>query len=485
MSSGDRQVLKYLKPTLAGLLTSLSVAPFGFWILGPLGIALLYRQLYNKTARQRLLVGFLFALGYFAISYLWVTSLVAAGYVVLVIFEALLTGIGTCLTKPPNLVRFAGVLTLVDAFRWTWPFGGMPMGSLALGQAASPLGQLGRLGGPLLVEFVTILIGAAIGEATVRNHRPVGRYFVFGVLVVLVAVLVAPDGGARVGTIRVAVVQGGGPRGLHAVFVNPALVTNRELVLTEKLKRSEHINLVLWPEDVISLSEPLALSQIDQVMGNLARRLNSTLEAGVTITTGSSQFYNQAVAWGPTGQVVGTYEKVHRVPFGEYVPDRSFFSHLGPTSLVPRDAIAGHGPAIFQPTTTARKNPEIFSLTRKLGVVISFEVLFPGRARSGITSGAQVLTVPTNDASYRSGQVPAQEVAADQLRAIEEGRDLVQAAPTGYSDLVSNRGAVIQRTPLGAARVLIVSVPLREGRTIYSYLGDLPWVALLAIVALI
>ncbi|HEY5245211.1 MAG TPA: nitrilase-related carbon-nitrogen hydrolase, partial [Acidimicrobiales bacterium] len=109
-----------------------------------------------------------------------------------------------------------------------------------------------------------------------------------------------------------------------------------------------------------------------------------------------------------------------------------------------------------------------------LGVMVSYEVFYAERGRSSVRAGAELLVVPTNTSSYATSQVPAQEVAADRVQAVEEGRDLVQAAPTGFSTVVDDRGDVLQRTDLGRRQVLLATVGLRTGRTVYERTGDWP-----------
>ena len=156
------------------------------------------------------------------------------------------------------------------------------------------------------------------------------------------------------------------------------------------------------------------------------------------------------------------YDKVHRVPFGEYVPARALVSKVADLSLIPEDAIAGHGPGML--ATPAGP----------LGVVISYEVFYDELARSAIRAGGEVLLVPTNAASYRTSQVPTQEVAASRLRAMETGRDVVQASPTGYSAFVDHNGKVTTRSGLGPAQVLTGTVELRTGQTIFVRFGGQP-----------
>jgi apolipoprotein N-acyltransferase len=153
---------------------------------------------------------------------------------------------------------------------------------------------------------------------------------------------------------------------------------------------------------------------------------------------------------------------VHRVPFGEYVPDRSFFAHFADLAGVPLDAVPGHGSGLMR------------TPAGPLGLLVSFEVFYANRSHSSVRAGAELLAVPTNTSSYSTSQVPAQEVAAARVQAVQTGRDLVQASPTGYSAVVTQRGVVLARSTLGRRQVLTVEVALRRGFTPYDHWGDLP-----------
>jgi apolipoprotein N-acyltransferase len=206
-------------------------------------------------------------------------------------------------------------------------------------------------------------------------------------------------------------------------------------------------------------------------MSRIARQLHTTLVAGVTEPAGRSAFRNEIVAWGPDGRIVAQFEKVHRVPFGEYVPFRSLVSHVANLSEVPLDAVPGHGTGLLR------------TPAGPLGTLVSFEVFYAARSRTSVRAGAQLLIVPTNTSSYAAAQVPTQEVAADAVQAVETGRDLVQTAPTGYTTVVNHVGKVLQRSVLGQRAILTARVSLRRGFTPYDHLGDLP-VLVLALVAL-
>ena len=154
--------------------------------------------------------------------------------------------------------------------------------------------------------------------------------------------------------------------------------------------------------------------------------------------------------WGPDGTRLGRYEKHHRVPFGEYIPMRNLIERLSEDArFIPRDAIAGEGPAVLDPSGTPR-----------LGIVISYEVFFADRVADAVRNGGQLLLAPTNAASFVTEEVPAIEVAASRMRAREFGRTVLQAAPTGYSAVIQPDGIVSQLSGLGTNELLTATVPL-------------------------
>jgi apolipoprotein N-acyltransferase len=118
-------------------------------------------------------------------------------------------------------------------------------------------------------------------------------------------------------------------------------------------------------------------------------------------------------------------------------------------------------------------------------VVISWEVFFGGRVREGVQEGAQAVLNPTNGASYTGTIVQTQQVASSRLRAIESGRWVVQAAPTGFSAIIDDAGTVLQRSAISERTILVADVELRDGFTWYTDLGDAPFVGALIVVSAI
>lgn len=473
----------------AGVGLALSLPPFGWWPLAFGGAGLLYWRLDGLRLRTRLVAGWVAGVGCFGIGLAWAQTFNWYGAVVLVALEALSLGVAAVLTPPTRgrLPAFVGACTLLEAVRSAWPFGGLPIGGIFLGQATGPLVGVARLGGPLLLTAVVWLAGAVLGSIgpalwrTVRR-RLAGRSPEAGartagagapgwaclvaaavVLSLSVGAVFAPDGGAAVRSISVAAVQGGGRRGLSKAETRPAVVFAAQVAATEALVRGgRRPALVVWPEDVVALAGPLAGTPQASFLAALARGLRATVVAGVTETVSSTSFRNKIVAFGPSGRVVSTFEKVHRVPFGEYVPFRGFVSHLADLSGVPLDAIAGRGDGLLRTPAAP------------LGALVSFEVFFAGRGRGSVRAGAQLLIVPTNTASYATSQMPTQEIAAARVQAVEEGRDLVQAAPTGFSAIVDHRGRLVARSDLGGRAVIVGTVGLRTGATLYERFGDRP-----------
>ena len=467
-------------PLAAGLLVAASLPPSRAFELAPVGIALLAHSTAHRTWRRRLVNGALAGVGQFALACSWVLQFTAVGYVAIVAVEAAFVS-AACTLAPGGRGRVPGLaaaLVLAEWARSSWPFGGMPIGGVALGEVSGPLLALARIGGPLLVVGGTALAGTALaagaaaalgalsGHGARRDAIPAAICAIALLVLVAAAATVAtyaPDGGRARGLIGVAAVQGGGRRGLSELEVPAATVLAAQLAATSRL--SPGPQLVVWPEDAVSLAGPLRGSPADSLLAGLARHLRATLVAGVTEPAGALHFRNEAVAWGPSGRIAGSFEKVHPVPFGEYVPWRALLSRFVSFAAVPRDAVPGRGTG------------ELATPAARLAIVISYETFFPARGRAGVRAGGELLVVPTNTASYVGDAVPEEELAASRLQAVAEGRDLVQAASTGYSAVVDRRGHVLARSALGLASVVRGDVQLFGGSTLYDRAGDAPTLA--------
>ena len=464
-----------IRALVAGLLIAASLPPWGWWPLSFVGIAIWASvEARTKSARRRFALGTIAGLGWFVPGLAWMWFLTAPGYVIAALLFALAHGLASAVAvrrdDPWTAVLAPVAHTLIEVVRLAFPFGGVPLATLGIAQVAGPLHRTAAIGGVVLLTWLTWQIGELLSPVARRALRAEGRarVVVGAVIVVWLAGFVAPRGSDTNATIRVAAVQGGGPQGTRAVDTDPRDVVERHLAATRAIE-DEDLDLVVWPENVVDVADFGSSVEISEIASE-SRRLDAPFSVGITEDVDAQSFTNAQVMVDGDGIVESRYDKVRRVPFGEYMPLRSLLRSLGaPVDLVPRDAVAGTGPAVLAVDDGL-----------DAAVVISWEVFFGGRAREGVREGGAVLVNPTNGSSYTWTILQTQQIASSRLRAVETGRWVVQVAPTGFSAFVSPAGEVHQRTAVSEQEVIVREIPLRSGSTVYTALGDRPFIAALA-----
>jgi apolipoprotein N-acyltransferase len=471
---------KWARAALAlcgGFLVAMAMPPWGFWPLAFIGVALFEISLGASPGRStRWWHGVLFGFAWLGMATGWMWQLTIPGYLASCVIFACFHGVAA-LVSPPGRWRLLGrpaAHTLVEAVRFSFPFGGVPLASMGISQVGGPLAGIARVGGVILLTWVVMQVGFALGAIveSIPTREPNWQAFAGIATVAVIALLavMAPRGNDTGRTLDVIAVQGGGRQGTSALEVPSRIVTERHIEATRTIQPDESLDLVLWPENVID-TEDFETSDQFQAVAAEAQRLGVPLVVGITedVPGRRDRVTNAQVVVTPEGEITSRYDKVRRVPFGEYVPLRGFLDSIGaPVDRVRTDAIAGSQPAVLDLPDGSRA-----------GVVISWEVFFGGRAREAVKHGGEVLFNPTNGASYTGTIVQTQQVASSRLRAIETGRWVVQAAPTGFSEFVTPNGTVIDRTSVSEQAVIRHVVELRDGRTWYVTLGDRPWIILL------
>ncbi len=480
----------------AGALVALSLPPWGFWPLAFIGIALFDLTLTGVSSRAgRARLGWMFGAGWMYLGMGWMIQLTGPGYVaaaaIFAGFHAAAAAIGSTTAAGGrwSVLMRPVAHTAVEALRFSFPFGGVPLATLGISQVGGPLSDVVRVGGVVLLTWVTFQLGFAIlpairvasrkvddaAESVDLEHRADNRAVTIALSLAIAAVAssaVAPSGTETGETLRIAAVQGGGEQGTSALDVPSIVVTERHLEATRTIEPDPDLDLVFWPENTIDVDD-FATSELVTLIVAEAVRLDVPIAVGLTEDVridGTRRFTNAHVIVTPEGELFSRYDKVRRVPFGEYVPLRSVIERI--SSAVDRvgDAVPGETPAVLElPDGT------------QLATVISWEVFFGGRAREGVALGSEVVVNPTNGASYTGTIVQTQQIASSRLRAIETGRWVVQAAPTGFSAFVSPDGEVLDRTTQREQRVITRDVPLRTGSTWYVSLGDRPFIVALVI----
>ena len=477
-----------------------ALPPWGLWPLAILGVAVYETAAQQATTgRQRLARGWLFGAAWLFPGMVWMWFLTAPGYLVAASMFAGSHAVAAWVAPrgPWRVIGRPAAHTLAEALRFCFPFGGVPLASLAIGQAAGPFAEVVRVGGALLLTWFVFQVGFALAGPSpvvpqVARKRGITAHgewhgvlgFVAAMLVWLVLPMFADglDGDFKSASLAVAAVQGGGPQGTHATDTANAEKAcrsaggtvctpfERHLQATASIEPGS-VDLVVWPENVIDVAQFEGSRELDLVAAE-AKRVGAPFAVGITEDTADGErFLNAQVVVTPEGEVVSRYEKVRRVPFGEYMPLRGLLSALGaPTDLVPRDAVSGTGPAVLELPDGTR-----------MATVISWEVFFGGRVNEGVEAGGSFIINPTNGSSYTWTVLQSQQVASSRLRAIEQNRWLVQVSPTGFSAFISPEGEVFDRTSVSEQEVITRSITLSGGRTWYSHTGDLPWVALIAL----
>jgi apolipoprotein N-acyltransferase len=170
--------------------------------------------------------------------------------------------------------------------------------------------------------------------------------------------------------------------------------------------------------------------------------------------------------WTPRTGPAATYTKRHILPFGEYIPLRPVARAV--SSLVDRVTD-------FEPGTGSGVLP---AGPAQLGVVTCYEVVFDDAVRDAVRGGADLLTVPTNNATFGYSDMTYQQQGMSRLRAIEHDRAVVIAATSGQSAIVAPDGSLVARTgALFTPGLLVERVPLRTTTTLATRLGPAPeWV---------
>ena len=455
---------------LTGGMFWLSVPPWGFWPLAFLGVAGLDRLLAGQRTLARFGRGWLVTGTWLLGATFWMLDFSPVGYLAANVSYSFFYGAACALTPPKKLRRVVlpAWLVLVGYLRWRWPFGGVPLATLPHSQADAPLAATGRVLGPLLIVALAGIVGTTLSALAERAWLSGlrGASLVGAALVLATISPTGASGGENPEKLQAAVVQGGGPQRTRASETDFRAVLARHIQATDSINR--RVDIILWPENVVNVDGSLLNSSELAELAEIARRHSAWFIPGVVEDAGPNEFFNFSLAISPDGNVVDRYDKVRRVPFGEYVPLRPLIERFSGGELPSSEARAGVDPAVLRTDLG------------QMGVLISWEVFFEDRALDAVRNGGELLLNPTNGSSYWLTIVQSQQVASSRLRAIETGRWVLQASPTGFSAVVDPSGKVLERTGVSEQAVIFAEVELRSGMTWAARAGPLPMLLLAA-----
>lgn len=515
LASGWR---KRLIALIAGAVGALAMAPFDLFptLIAPMTIGVWLLDGASETSaskagrisfaalRGAFSVGWWIGFGYFLAGLWWLGAafLVEAdkfawalplGVIGLPIILAIFTGVGFVLARllwrsgPGRILIFASALGASELMRgllftgFPWNVFGMALGgNLVLAQAASIFGLYG-------LTFLAIAVFAA--PATLADPAPSGvarrwtRSLTFAVATLLVlggfgAVRLFTTNPEMVKGVKLRIMQPNLPQDAKFRPENKADILRRYLTLSDKATSPRATGLadvthLIWPESAF----PFILARDAQAL----TQIGAALPPGVTLVTGAvrveesadlqrgpgdrnMRYFNaiQVVASG--GTILESADKVHLVPFGEYLPFGKWLDRIGLRQFV-------HIPGGFD-AASRRKALRVPGLPMAAPLVC-YEAIFPGEVTPDAPGERPGLMLNvTNDGWFGQTSGPYQHLAQARLRSIEEGLTLVRAANTGVSAVIDPYGRFVAKLPLGVDAVLDSPLPQKISPTLFS---QWPW----------
>jgi apolipoprotein N-acyltransferase len=266
---------------------------------------------------------------------------------------------------------------------------------------------------------------------------------------------------ARAPSLRAGMVQGNIAQGIKWNRRFQRKTTEKYVRLSTQLK-PERPDLVIWPET----ATPFYLFHDTDLTKAV---LEGVRETGAYFLIGSNaaekregkiRYFNSAFLVDPEGRRRARYDKVHLVPYGEYVPLKRFFPFIGKLVEHVGDFDRGVRGEILETDNL------------RLGVQICYEIIFPSLSRKMADNGASLLVNITNDAWYGRTAAPYQHFSMAVFRAVENRRSLIRAANTGISGCIDPVGRVLARTRLFEDAALTCEVPVWEEKSLYTRAGD-------------
>jgi apolipoprotein N-acyltransferase len=499
---------------LAGGVSDLAMAPFDAWpvlfITFPVAVWLI-----DGAGAGRLrgvpaagMTGFWFGLGYFVPGLYWI------GYAFLVdastfawllpfallglpAYLALFTAFGFALARliwprdASRVIALAVCLTLAEwlrahvltGFPWN-AFGYALSEPLALAQTASLIGLWG-------MTFLSVAIFAS--PAVLIDGRAKGRLpWLVPATAVLLLVAMGAFGSLRlsqhptalVDKVKLRVMQPNLEQDAKFNYSAKQAVMQKYLALSDRASGPQSTgvrdaNVLIWPESAF----PFFLTREADAMAEIA----DFLPKGTVLITGSvrapdlpagsriTRAYNSIYIIDHDGSVLSVYDKLHLVPFGEYLPFQEWMERLGLEQLtkVQGGFIAG----------TSHNSLEIPGAPRALPL-ICYEAIFPAEVATRDGRPGWIINL-TNDGWFGISTGPYQHLAQARLRAIEQGLPLVRAANTGISAVIDPMGRIVARLGLGIEGVVDSRLPAAIAPTIYAGVGDIPAAMIVALALLI
>ncbi|MFJ6567598.1 apolipoprotein N-acyltransferase [Streptomyces sp. NPDC091292] len=490
-----RRLLPFVASALSGVLLYVSFPPRTLWWLALPAFAAFAWCLRGRSWKAGLGLGYVFGLGFLLPLLVWTGVEVGPGpWLALAAVEALFValvgaGIASVSRLPAWPVWAAALWIAGEAARARVPFGGFPWGKIAFGQADGVFLPLAALGGTPVLGFAVVLCGFGLYEAVrVALHTRHTRTLRRGTAAVAALTLALPvvaalaarplvSDAAEDGTATVAVVQGNVSRAGLAFNAQRRAVLDYHAKETERLAARVDAgevprpDFVLWPENSSDI-DPFRNPDARGVIETAVKAVGVPVSVGGVVETDDGRLFNQQILWDPAKGPVATYDKRQIQPFGEYIPLRSVMSYFSEdVGMVRQDFSRGTEPGVFTMAGT------------KVGIATCYEAAFDWAVRDTVTHGAQIISVPSNNATFDRSEMTYQQLAMSRIRAVEHSRAVTVPVTSGVSAVIMPDGRIVDRTGMFTAASLVEKVPLRSSQTPATRLGTLPEAALVLLAA--
>jgi len=474
---------------LSGLLLFLSFPKFGSGILAWVALVPLFYALRDAKPWEGFKTGFLTGLiAHVGILY-WIFYVVVqygylpvyAGIAAVLLLAAYLSLYTACFAMGVVFLRARGNAVFLSApLLWTILefarshfFTGFPWENLAYSQYLyENIIQIADITGTYGITFTIVLINTVLYNVLTAQFRR-GRYPAAEIATACAILVVVYGYGhfrtaemheslKKASTVEVALVQGNIDQNIKwdARYQSETLDIYRTLSLRAIPAPG---GLIVWPETAAPFyfehPGPLreAVFDLVRISGRPLLFGSPRYEEG----NGMVSFMNSAYLLRSDGAVAGRYDKVHLVPYGEYVPLRKLFPFIGKLVAGVGDFRPGKG---FDP---------LVSEGRRIGVLICYEGIFPEAARDYKRKKADLLVNITNDAWFGTTSAPYQHLSMTVFRAVENRLYLVRAANTGISAIIDPTGKILAQTGIFERTVLKGEVKYIDEKTFYTAYGDL------------
>ncbi|WP_226564425.1 apolipoprotein N-acyltransferase [Shewanella chilikensis] len=490
--------LRLVLAFLAGASTALSFAPYDLWPIYPLALA--FGLWHSDKLSPKASFGYWLSFGFgaFAFGISWVhVSMDRFGGLPLLVSIGLMALLALYLALYPALAGallarlapkrhnwqllglFPALWTLCEWLRG-WVLTGFPWLWGGYSQTSGPLKPLASMIGTLGLSFTVALLAASLVLLLKRHWLSL----VVSSALLTLLVWQAPRFSTveRTGeTLSVALVQGNIPQSMKW---EPDALWPTMLKYMDLSRPHLDRDLVIWPEAAIPAPESMVAEFLDNA-NKVANLRDAAIITGI-ISQQNGDFYNSLIVLGNHHQKQqqnanysaagdNQFRKHHLLPIGEFVPMESLLRPLAPFFNLPMSSFA----------RGSYQQNNLTALGHTLAPAICYEIAFPEQLRANVAEDTQVLLTVSNDAWFGESNGPLQHMEIAQMRSAELGRPLLRATNNGVTAVVDEFGNISAKLPQFVEGVLTAEVPLVEGQTLFSRVGQWPVLGLSGLLLLL